>query len=88
LNVHHDQSFYRQLQSYHTSSAIYAAKRKGNPPPFKDSSEPKDSRTVDEIISSIDTKLTPEQMEHVNELKRKIRGGPNAPRCESIFGSI
>jgi hypothetical protein len=85
LNTYNERSLYRQFQSYHSSSAVYAANRKGNPPPLKDSTETKDSRTVDEIISSIDTKLTPEQMEHVNELKRKIRGGPNSPRCKSIF---
>ena len=37
-------------------------------------------KTIDEVARSIDTTLTPEQREHVEMLKRKIKGGPNSPR--------
>ena len=40
----------------------------------------KPNRSIEEILSSIDTTLTSEQQEHVNKLKKQIRGGPNAPR--------
>ena len=40
----------------------------------------KPDRTIEEILSSIDTTLTSEQREHVDKLKKQIRGGPNSPR--------
>ena len=40
----------------------------------------KPNRSIEEILSSIDTTLTSEQQEHVDKLKKQIRGGPNAPR--------
>ena len=39
-------------------------------------------RTIDEIVKSIDTTLTPEQQEYVNSLKKKMRGGDRSRRCE------
>ena len=37
-------------------------------------------KTIDEVARAIDTTLTPEQRDHVEMLKRKIKGGPNSPR--------
>ena len=42
------------------------------------SSSPK--RTIDELARSIDTTLTPVQREHVEKIKRQIKGGSNSPR--------
>ena len=42
----------------------------------------KPERSMDDVLSNIDTTLTPEQREHVDKLKKLIRGGPNAPRCK------
>lgn len=51
--------------------------------PFRSFSTPppdKSSLTIDELVKTIDTKLTPEQQEYVETLKKKIKGGPNSPR--------
>jgi hypothetical protein len=43
---------------------------------------------IQNIASSIDTTLTPEQQEYVNKLKKKIRGGINSPRCKLTLGGM
>lgn len=40
------------------------------------------TRTVEEVVNTIDTTLTPEQKTYVEKLKKMIKGGVNSPKCE------
>ncbi len=48
----------------------------------------KPERSMDDVLKGIDTTLTPAQREHVDKLKKLIRGGPNAPRCKHTHAHI
>lgn len=36
----------------------------------------------EEYVKTIDTSLTPEQREHVEKIKKKVKGSFRSPRCE------
>jgi hypothetical protein len=38
--------------------------------------------TPEEFIKTIDTRLTPEQREHVEKIKKKVKGSFRSPRCK------
>ena len=44
-----------------------------------------ESLNVNEVAAKIDTTLTPEQREHVEKIKKMIKGGINTPRCKYIY---
>jgi uncharacterized protein YdcH (DUF465 family) len=40
---------------------------------------------MNDFLANIDTTLTPSQREHVEKLKKSIKGGPKSPRCIIII---
>jgi hypothetical protein len=78
------------------SSAISLIGKLGQPVPYKPTKKvvvkppPEEGPDIenidiDDYVKTIDTTLTPEQKEYVESIKRKIKGGPNSPRCKQVF---
>ena len=59
-------------------------KRAGKTPPRRPKVVVEDNRPVEEIVSNIDTTLTPRQRQHVEHLKRQYKGA-NSPRCNDML---
>lgn len=70
------------VANFGTRDRKFDGMHKRLPPPTPEPEMPID---IDEYIQNIDTTLTPAQREKVEKLKKKIRGGPNQPRCKSLL---